>query len=74
MSYLHLREVMKRKFKHTVMVRNQFHQYQQNKQSPYILTELTEHKKAMSCDVGNPGPGMGQAQKCGGIKSVNSPL
>ena len=24
---------------------HQFHQYQQNKQSPFILTELTEHKK-----------------------------
>jgi hypothetical protein len=24
---------------------HQFHQYQQNKQSPLILTELTEHKK-----------------------------
>jgi len=23
----------------------QFHQYQQNEQSPLILTELTEHKK-----------------------------
>jgi len=23
---------------------HQFHQYQQNKQSPLILTELTEHK------------------------------
>jgi hypothetical protein len=24
---------------------HQFHQYQQNEQSPLILTELTEHKK-----------------------------
>jgi len=27
------------------MVINQFHQYQQNKQLPLILTELTEQKK-----------------------------
>ena len=39
------------------------HQFQQHEQSPFILTELTEHKKAMTYDVGNPNPGMGQAQK-----------
>ena len=27
-----------------------------------ILTYLTEHKKTMTYDVGNPGPGVGQAQ------------
>jgi hypothetical protein len=26
---------------------------------------------AMAYDVGNPDPGMGQAQKCGGVKLVN---
>ena len=36
--------------------------YQQNEQSPLILIELTEHKKT-TCDLGNPGPGFGQAQK-----------
>jgi len=25
----------------------------------------------MTYDVGNPGPGLGQAQKCVGVKSVN---
>jgi hypothetical protein len=25
----------------------------------------------MAYDVGNPGPGMGQAQKCGRVKLVN---
>ena len=35
--------IMKRKFKNNDG--HQFHQYQQNKQSPLILTELTEHKK-----------------------------
>ena len=39
------------------------HQYQQNEQSSLILTGLTEHKK--DHDVGNPGPGIRQAQKCG---------
>jgi len=28
-----------------------FHQYQQNKQSPFILTELTEHKKKQHINV-----------------------
>jgi hypothetical protein len=36
-----------------------------------ILTYLTEHKKTMTYDVGNPGPGLGQAQQCGGVKTVN---
>ena len=36
---------------------HQFHQYQQTKQSPLILIELTEHKKTTTYDVGNPGPG-----------------
>jgi hypothetical protein len=49
----------------------QFHQYQQNEHSPLILTEVTEHKKIMTCDVGNPGPALGQAQKCGVVKPVN---
>jgi hypothetical protein len=35
------------------------------------LTELTEHIKTMTYDVGNPGPGLGQAQQCGGVKTVN---
>jgi hypothetical protein len=34
-------------------------------QSPLILTELNELKKTMTCDIGNPGLGLGQAQKCG---------
>jgi hypothetical protein len=38
----------------------QFHQYQQNGQSPIIWTELTEHKKTY--DVGNPDPGLGLCQ------------
>jgi hypothetical protein len=29
---------------------------------PIILTELTEHKKTTTYDVGNPGPGLGQVQ------------
>jgi hypothetical protein len=43
---------------------HQFHQYQQNEQLPHIFSELTENKKMKTCDVGNPGPGLGQ--KCGG--------
>jgi hypothetical protein len=43
---------MKRKFNSDGY---QFHQYQQNKQSPLTLTELTEHNKTTTYDVGNPG-------------------
>ena len=50
---------------------HQFHQYQQNKQSPFILTDHSEHKKTTTCDVGNPCPAFGQAYKCGGDKPVN---
>ena len=39
---------------------DQSHQHQQNEQWP-----LTEHKNITTCDVGNPAPGLGQAQKCG---------
>ena len=44
--------------------------YQQNEQPPFILTELSEHKKDMTYDVRNPGSGLGQAQKCDGVKPV----
>ena len=41
----------------------QFHQYQQNKQSP-----LTSHNWAYKKDhPGNPDPCLTQAQKCGGV-------
>jgi hypothetical protein len=33
---------------------HQFHQYQQNEQSPFVSPE---HKKITAYDVGNPGPG-----------------
>jgi hypothetical protein len=36
----------------------------QNPQDP-------EQKKTMTCDIDNPGPGSGQAQKCGEVKPVN---
>jgi hypothetical protein len=42
-----------------------------NEQSPLILTELTEHKDTATCDVGNPGLGLEQAQRCGEVKPVN---
>jgi hypothetical protein len=39
----------------------QFHQYQQNKQSPLTSTHWT-YKRPRRW---NPGPGLGLAQKCG---------
>ena len=50
---------------------NKFHRYQQNEQSPLILTVLTEHKKTMTYDVGNLGPGLGQTHRCDRVKLVN---
>jgi hypothetical protein len=32
---------------------------------------LLNTKKTTTYDVGNPGPGLGQAQKCGRVKPVN---
>jgi hypothetical protein len=43
-----------------MMVNNStVHQYQQNKQSPFFLAELTvQHKQIMTYNVGNPDPGL----------------
>ena len=50
-SYVLLRNIQKNVFKSYILNPDlkiidghQFHQYQQNKQSPLILTELIEHK------------------------------
>ena len=40
----------------------QFHQYQQDEQSPLIITHLTQ-KEITTYDVGNLCPGLGQSQK-----------
>jgi hypothetical protein len=48
----------------------QFHQYQQNEQSPVTVTHGTQ-RKTTTYTVGNPDPGLGQAQKYGGVKPVN---
>ena len=53
---------------------HQIHQYQQNKQSPLILTELTEHTHNPPTTYGDveiPSPSLGQTQKCGGVIPVN---
>ena len=53
------------------MICKQFHQflYQQNEQSPLTSTHWTRQWNSMY--GGNPGSGLGQAQKCGRIKPVN---
>jgi hypothetical protein len=41
----------------------------------HLLAKLTEHtKKTDIYDVGNPGPGFGQAQKCVGVRSQTYPM
>ena len=46
-----------------------------NKTNNHLSSELTEHKKKRGIttyDIGNPDPGLGHTQKCGGVKP--SPL
>ena len=42
--------------------------FQQNEQSPLILAEPTDLLMIITNAIGNPGPGLGQAQICGGAK------
>ena len=49
----------------------QYKQYKQNGKKTIFSPQITEHKKTKTFDVGNPGPGLGQAQKCGGDKTIN---
>jgi hypothetical protein len=44
-------------------------QFQQN--DNHLSLKLTEYKKTMTYDVGNPGFGLGQTQTCGWIILVN---
>ena len=52
-----------------ININSDVHQYQQNEQ-----TELTIHKKSKTCDIESPGPGLGQAQKCGRVKTCINPF
>ena len=46
----------------------QFHRYQQNN----LSTQIIEHKKDyITNDAENPGPSVGQTQRCVGVKPVN---
>jgi hypothetical protein len=49
----------------------QFHQYQQNEQSPLTSHIGTDTKNTTTYDIGNPGPCLGQTPNCGGVKSLN---
>ena len=46
----------------------QFWQYQQNM---YLSPQIINHKKNKTCVDVNAGPGLGQENKCDGIKSGN---
>jgi hypothetical protein len=41
-----------------------------NKTNNYLTPKIIEHRKATIYEVGNPGPGLWYAQKCGGAKPV----
>jgi len=46
------------------MINNSININKTNKQlSPQIIENIKKKKKAMTYGVGNPGPGLGQAQK-----------
>jgi hypothetical protein len=45
---------------------HQFHQYQQSKQLPLTANE-SNTEKITTYSVGNPGPSLVQANKCGGV-------
>jgi hypothetical protein len=47
----------------------QFYKYQQNEQ-PRLISNHWTQKKITSYDIGNSGPGFGQARKYDGVKSV----
>jgi hypothetical protein len=40
-----------------------------NKTNNHFSSQTIEHKK--DHDIGNPDPGLGQAQHCGGVIAVN---
>ena len=42
----------------------QYHQYQQNEQSPLAATHWTQKRGGTTYVVGNPGPGLEHALKC----------
>ena len=48
----------------------QFHQYQQNERSPLIFSDWTQ-KGTSAYNAEISGPGLRQAQTCGGMKPVN---
>ena len=51
----------------------QFHQYQQNKQSELITSHLKSlnMKKTLTYGISNQHPFLGQAQQCDKVKQVN---
>ena len=43
-----------------------------NKQNNHLSSQLNSlNTKTTTSDVGNPGPGLGQAQQCGRVKPIN---
>jgi hypothetical protein len=55
------------------MVNNSTNINKSNNQPRLTLNHWTQ-KKTMTYGIGNPGPGLGQAHKCGRVKQVNGIL
>jgi hypothetical protein len=43
-----------------------------NKMYNHLSHQIIEDEKTTTYDIGNPGPGLGQVQKCGRVKPVNA--
>ena len=42
-----------------------------NKTNNHLSAEIIEHKKTTTLGINHPYSGLGQAHKCGGVKSIN---
>ena len=42
-----------------------------NKTNNHLSAEIIEHKKTTTHGINHPYSGLGQAHKCGGVKSIN---
>jgi len=45
-----------------------------NKMNNHLSSKNFKHKKTMTYDVGYPGPGLRQAQKCGRVYQIANQL
>ena len=49
----------------------QFHKIKKKKPNNHLSPQTIKHKKEHPYGIGNPDPGLGQAQKCGRVISMD---